>query len=106
MSKSSFSFGIALGSALGAAAAYMLAKQSGEELQQDLKGKANDSKNKMIIKLDNMVENAEMKFSEQITNNEVYNPPVEYEAVPETVAAPPEHNALENDPVTVPDIKL
>lgn len=106
MSKGSFGFGIALGSALGVAAAYLLAKQSGEELQQKFKEKADDSKNKLVIKLDNMVENAEIKFSEKMTDNEFYNPPVEYEAVPETVAAPPEHNALEDDPVTGLDTQL
>ncbi|WP_208560114.1 YtxH domain-containing protein [Marinilactibacillus kalidii] len=106
MSKGSFSLGIILGSAIGAASAYLLAQKSGEELQGDIKDKATEQKNKMIIKLDEMIEEAEIKLDEKLTDGEFYNPPVAYEVTPETVAAPPEHNALEDDPIVVPDVKI
>ncbi|WP_080146560.1 YtxH domain-containing protein [Marinilactibacillus piezotolerans] len=105
MSKGSFGFGILVGSIAGVASAYLLAQKSGEALQGDLKEQATDSKNKLILKLDELLENTELKLSEQMTDQEVYNPPVDYVAEPETVSAPPEHTALQEDPIVTPEVK-
>ncbi|MEC6747160.1 YtxH domain-containing protein [Marinilactibacillus sp. XAAS-LB27] len=106
MSKGSFGLGVILGSTIGVASAYLLAQKSGEALQEDIKDKANDSKNKMVIKLDEMLDEAEITLSEKLTDTDSYNPPVQYEVTPETVAAPPENTALVDDPIVVPDVKL
>ncbi|PRY83249.1 YtxH domain-containing protein [Alkalibacterium olivapovliticus] len=91
MSKQTFGFGMALGALAGAAAAYLFAPQSGEEFQRDLKDKAQDTKNKAVVKFDEAVLGTEMWLDQKMADNEFNDEPIRYERTPENVAPAPDY---------------
>lgn len=101
MSKGSFGFGIVLGALTGAAAAYLLAPQSGEELQEEIIKKTDDVKKKAVLALDDAVTEAEVWIDQKKAEKELDNEPFVYERSQETVAPTPENTALDEsrDPV-------
>lgn len=89
MSKTSFGLGATLGALAGAAAAYFLAPQSGKEFQDDLKVKAQEAKQKAIIRMDEAVMETEIWLDQKLTEQEIRNEPVKYERTPDNVAQAP-----------------
>lgn len=97
MSKESFGLGLILGAAAGAASAYLFAPKSGNELQVELKGKADETKNKAILALDEAVTEAEVWVDNKLAEKNIENEPVVYAKSPETVAAPPKGTSLDDE---------
>lgn len=105
MSKASFGLGAALGALAGAAAAYLLAPQSGQEFQDDMKLKVKDAKNKAIIRMDEAVMETEIWLDQQLSEQDVRNQPVQYERTPDNVADAPAHAYTDTDTYTEsPDV--
>ncbi|MCC5895816.1 MAG: YtxH domain-containing protein [Alkalibacterium sp.] len=91
MSKQTFGFGMALGALAGAAAAYLLAPQSGEEFQRELKDKAQETKKKAVVKFDEAVLETEMWLDQKMAEDEFRDEPIRYERTPENVAPAPDY---------------
>ncbi|GEK90622.1 YtxH domain-containing protein [Alkalibacterium kapii] len=105
MSKKSFGLGAILGALTGAAAAYLLAPQSGQEFQDDMKLKVKEAKNKAIIRMDEAVMETEIWLDQQLSEQDIRNQPVKYERTPETTAEAPVHAYTDTDDYTEsPDV--
>lgn len=91
MSKGTFGFGMVLGALAGTAAAYLLAPQSGEEFQKDLKDKAYETKNKAVIKFDEALMETEIWLDHKMTEEDLRNEPIRYERTPENTAPAPDY---------------
>lgn len=97
MSKGSFGFGLVLGAAAGAVSAYLFAPKSGTEFQAELTDKANETKNKAILALDEAVTEAEIWVDNKLTEKSIENEPVVYERTAETVSTPPTGTSLDDE---------
>ena len=91
MSKGSFGIGMALGALAGAAAAYLFAPQSGEDFQRQLKTKAQETKSKAVVHLDEALMETEMWLEQKMAEDDSYNEPIRYEHKPENVAPAPDY---------------
>lgn len=91
MSKVSFGLGATLGALAGAAAAYLLAPQSGKEFQDELKVKAKETKEKAILRMDEAVLETEIWLDRQLSEQDIRNEPIKYERTPQNVAAAPDY---------------
>ncbi|EXJ22430.1 hypothetical protein ADIAL_2016 [Alkalibacterium sp. AK22] len=91
MSKKTFGFGMILGSLVGTAAAYLLAPKSGEAFQKDIKFKAQETKNKAVVRLDEALMETEMWLDQKMTEQDIRNEPIRYERTPENTAPAPDY---------------
>lgn len=91
MSKQTFGIGLTIGALAGAAAAYLLAPQSGEDFQRELKEKAHETKNKAVIKFDEAVMETEIWLDQKMTDDDLRNEPIRYERTSENVAPAPDY---------------
>jgi len=105
MSKVSFGLGATLGALAGAAAAYLLAPQSGREFQDDMKNKAKEAKKKAIITMDEAVMETEIWLDQKLSEQDIRNEPTRYERTPDNVAEAPVHAYTDTDTYTdSPDV--